>query len=189
MATTKRDAICTAALELFAEQGVDATSTREIAQQADTAEGNIYRHFAGKDDLVRALFEQCASRFHDVLAHTAESVSDPRQRLHRLVEGIFAFADAHPTMFAYLASVHQGVLQRIEMDQEPLPMQLFTETLRGGMDAGQFRTVPPVLATGWIVGMAQRSIVLHRSGLLEMPRAAMAEATADAAFRLLAPET
>lgn len=187
MAATKRDAICEAALALFAEQGVDATSTREIAERADTAEGNIYRHFDGKDDLVRCLFEECARRFHAVLARTAEATSDPRERLRGLVEGIFAFADEHPQAYAYLLSVHQSVLQRLELDREPLPMQLFTETLRAGIEAGQFRPVPPVLATGWIVGLAQRSIALHRSGLPSMPLSEVMETTADAALRLLAP--
>ncbi len=189
MAATKRDAIRDAALALFAEKGVDATSTREIAERADTAEGNIYRHFKGKDDLVRSLFEECARQFHEVLTRTAESASEPRERLRRLVEGIFAFADEHPQAFAYLLSIHQNVLQRIELEREPLPMQLFTETLRAGIEAGQFRAVPPVLATGWIVGMTQRAIVLHRSGLPSMPLPDVMETTTDAALRLLAPGT
>lgn len=187
MAPTKRDAICEAALGLFAEKGVDATSTREIAQQADTAEGNIYRHFEGKDDIVRYLFEEGASQFHDVLARSAESVSDPRERLRRMVKGIFTFAEAHPQAFAYLLSVHRSVLQRIDTSREPLPMRLFTETLRAGIEVGQFRAVPPALATGWIVGMTQRAIVLHQSGLVSTPRADMVETTVDAVLRLLAP--
>lgn len=189
MSSTKRDAIRKAALALFAEKGVDATSTREIAERADTAEGNIYRHFEGKDDLVRCLFEECAHQFHEVLARTAESASDPRERLQRLVEGIFAFASEHSQAFAYLLSAHESVLQRVELDREPLPMQLFTETLRAGIEAGQFRPVSPVLATGWIVGLTQRAIVLHRSGLPSMSLTDAMEATTDAALRLVAPSS
>lgn len=38
MADTKRDALCTAALELFAEQGAESTNIQEIAERA----GGIY---------------------------------------------------------------------------------------------------------------------------------------------------
>lgn len=188
MATTKRDAICEAALELFAQQGVDATSTREIAQRADTAEGNIYRHFEGKDDLVRCIFEMCAHQFHDILARQSRSATEPVEQLRQLISGIFAFAEEYPQAFTYLQSVHQGVLRRIDLQSEPLPMQLFTETLRAGIEAGSFRPVPPVLATGWIVGLVQRTITLMQSGLLSIPREEIVEQTREAALQLVRAE-
>ena len=188
MAPTKRDAIIDAALDLFAEKGVDATSTREITERAETAEGTLYRHFDGKDDLVRSLFEESASLFHDVLAHSAATAANPREQLEAMVRGIFTFAEEHPAAFTYLLSVHEGVLARVDTSHEPLPMQLFTGTLRAGTASGVFRDVPPVLATGWIVGLAQRAIVLQGSDLLSASRDEAADQTVDAALRLVDAE-
>lgn len=189
MTRTKQDAIRQAALELFSKKGVDATSTREIAKRADTAEGNIYRHFDGKDDLVSTLFEECAAQLHDMLIREIDDVSNPADRLRRMVEGIFTFAEEQPRAFEYLLSVHQHVLERIDLDGEPLPMQLFTETLQSGMETGQFRRLSPVLAAGWIVGMTQRSILLQGTRLVSLPRSEIVSATVDAAMRLVKLET
>lgn len=44
-----------AAYALFLEQGYSAMSMRQIAEQADTALGGIYNHFAGKDEIFQEL--------------------------------------------------------------------------------------------------------------------------------------
>lgn len=187
MPDSKRADIEEAALHLFADQGVDGTSIRQIADRAGTAEGNIYRHFSGKDELVRAIFEACASRFHEVLRREADAHSEPPERLEGLIAGIFVFAAEHPTEFDYLVSIHRHVLGRIDMQREPLPLRLFSTAIQDGIDHGLFRAVDPTLAAGWIVGMSQRAISLQEAGLVSANRAKMVEETAAAAERLLRP--
>lgn len=50
-----RQAIESAAYELFLEQGYSATSMRQIAQRAGMAVGGIYNHFASKDLIFEAI--------------------------------------------------------------------------------------------------------------------------------------
>src|SRR5258707_665010 len=45
-----------AALDLFAEKGVDGVSIAEIAQAAGVSQGALYRHHPSKEDLAWALF-------------------------------------------------------------------------------------------------------------------------------------
>jgi AcrR family transcriptional regulator len=45
------------ALELFAEQGYDKTSLREIAERLDVTKAALYYHFKSKEDIVRSLVE------------------------------------------------------------------------------------------------------------------------------------
>lgn len=52
------DAILDAAIALIAEQGVDETSTAEIAARAHTGKDTIYRRWAHKEDLVRAALDR-----------------------------------------------------------------------------------------------------------------------------------
>lgn len=187
MASPKRDAICDAALELFARQGIESTTTREIAERAGAAEGTIYRHFQTKDELVDWLFDACADRFAEVLRASVEEETAPRPRLRRLIRGVFDFADQHPTAFTYLLSVHHtGLLERRR--EPPPPMRLFVETLRDGVQQGSFRPLSPALATGWIVAMAQRAVVFAASDLVSDTRAEVVEQTVAAALRLVDAE-
>jgi AcrR family transcriptional regulator len=45
------------ALELFAEQGYEKTSLREIAERLDVTKAALYYHFKSKEDIVRSLVE------------------------------------------------------------------------------------------------------------------------------------
>jgi len=53
-----RQHILDTALTLFAEQGYQKTTLREIATRADVSLGLTYRYFARKEELVAALYEQ-----------------------------------------------------------------------------------------------------------------------------------
>jgi TetR/AcrR family transcriptional regulator, cholesterol catabolism regulator len=187
--TTKKEAILDAALALFAEKGIDATTTREIAERADTAEGNLYRHFEGKDDLARTLFETTARRFADVLKAEAGDEDDPAARLDALIRGIFTFGESHAEAFAFLLASHPS---HIPKDRDlllgPYPMRLFVETIVRGVSQGAFRAMDPVLATGWIVAMAQRAVLLARMGLLAHDREHIIGETVEASRRILTPD-
>src|SRR5216110_1198663 len=50
------------ALELFAEQGYDATSLREIAERLGVTKAALYYHFKSKEDIVRSFSEDHFSR-------------------------------------------------------------------------------------------------------------------------------
>jgi AcrR family transcriptional regulator len=69
-----RERIRAVALELFAEQGYEKTSLREIAERLGVTKAALYYHFKSKEDIV-------ASLFHDV---------------QQEVEKIIAWGDARP---------------------------------------------------------------------------------------------
>lgn len=56
------------ALELFAAQGVAATSTRQISARMGTTVAALYYYFRSKDELVRVLVEPFFTRRDDLLA-------------------------------------------------------------------------------------------------------------------------
>lgn len=53
-----RRQILDTALDLFSHRGYGATSIRDIAQGAGLSTGNVYHHFADKEDIYNALFEE-----------------------------------------------------------------------------------------------------------------------------------
>lgn len=58
----REHALISAAAKLFASRGYDAATTREIALEANCAEGLIHRYFRGKSGLLMALIQSRASR-------------------------------------------------------------------------------------------------------------------------------
>jgi len=53
--TDKKEKILKTALELFANEGVNATSTNKIAKNANVSEGLIFKHFNNKKGLLDAI--------------------------------------------------------------------------------------------------------------------------------------
>ncbi|MDT0321142.1 TetR/AcrR family transcriptional regulator [Streptomyces millisiae] len=52
-----RQRIQEVALELFAEQGYEKTSLREIAERLDVTKAALYYHFKTKEDIISSIFE------------------------------------------------------------------------------------------------------------------------------------
>lgn len=80
-----RQRLARAALELFTTQGFHPTTTPQIARKAGIAEGTIYRHYAGKQQLLNELYRG-AARWATQLVRAADTTATPRERLTHLAE-------------------------------------------------------------------------------------------------------
>ena len=80
-----------AARELFAARGYAGVSMEQVCARAEVTRGALYHHFAGKDDLFRAVCENAAGTLTDQVIEAARSYPDAWSRLR---EGCRAFLDA-----------------------------------------------------------------------------------------------
>jgi AcrR family transcriptional regulator len=71
-ATRNRSSLLAAAVEVFAEQGVDAP-VAAIAQRAGLGKGTVFRHFPTKDDLIAAIVLDRVTRLTELAAELAEA--------------------------------------------------------------------------------------------------------------------
>jgi AcrR family transcriptional regulator len=72
-----RAAIRQTALRLFTSQGYEATSMRQIAEALDIKKASLYYHFAGKEDILRSLFDQRGAEAEQLLEWIAEQPRNP----------------------------------------------------------------------------------------------------------------
>jgi AcrR family transcriptional regulator len=70
-----------AAARLFAEKGYGATSMRDIAGAVGMLPGSLYYHFASKEELLVAVYEEGVRRIKAALAPALARPGDPWQRL------------------------------------------------------------------------------------------------------------
>lgn len=82
-----------AALDVFSEKGVDATTVEDITDKADLGKGTLYRHFADKDEVVFTLIE-------DAIEHLIERLRTYPDEPETLEDVLEHFLNAHYDFFA-----------------------------------------------------------------------------------------
>ncbi len=83
------------AVQLFAEQGYEKTSLREIAERLDVTKAALYYHFKSKEDIVRSLVEDYFGQIDDLIswARTQPGTADTRGAILRRFVAIVADGD------------------------------------------------------------------------------------------------
>ncbi|MEU6406903.1 helix-turn-helix domain-containing protein [Streptomyces sp. NPDC046985] len=88
-----RQRIQDVALELFAEQGYEKTSLREIAERLDVTKAALYYHFRTKEEIVFSLFEDLTQPIEDLIEwgraqpHTLETKQEIVRRYGEALDG------------------------------------------------------------------------------------------------------
>ncbi|MFI0077340.1 TetR/AcrR family transcriptional regulator [Streptomyces sp. NPDC017227] len=88
-----RQRIQDVALELFAEQGYEKTSLREIAESLDVTKAALYYHFKTKEEILVSIFEDLTRPIQDLIAwgreqpHTLETKREALRRYGEVLAG------------------------------------------------------------------------------------------------------
>ena len=84
MADDTRTRIQAVALELFTEQGYDATSLREIAERLGVTKAALYYHFKSKEEIVESMMADHLVRLEELLKEYAGQPITHERRLEFL---------------------------------------------------------------------------------------------------------
>nr|WP_320115202.1 TetR/AcrR family transcriptional regulator [uncultured Desulfuromonas sp.] len=98
----KRDALLKAALKLFAQKGIDTTTTALIAQKAGVANGTLFNYFSTKEDLVHALFFEVVEDIERNVFNTDQPQENPLERIHGFLTGLIRYLNKHHDIFKFL---------------------------------------------------------------------------------------
>lgn len=108
-----RGRIQAVALYLFAEQGYDKTSLREIAERLGVTKAALYYHFKSKEDIVRSLFDDYARDVDELIAWGSDQPPTAQTRrglLDRYIDivvqraGVFRFLETNKAAIQNLES-------------------------------------------------------------------------------------
>ena len=94
-----RQAILTAASELFLEGGLEGFSLRGVAERVGYSATTVYLYFDNKDDLLFAVSLEGFEAFGQALKDAYETTADPLARIGAIGRAYVAFGAAYPAHY------------------------------------------------------------------------------------------
>jgi AcrR family transcriptional regulator len=135
-----RSALVDAAISLFEERGIDATSTDDIAAAVGLSRATFFNYFPYKE----AILVEIGARFVAGIAAQAamHRRRSPRQALYDLADAVAAIAAEHPGVVAYVArEMTHPEPERREYAEERMQYPMLYEALLGQLGhAGMLRS-------------------------------------------------
>jgi TetR/AcrR family transcriptional regulator, repressor of fatR-cypB operon len=107
-ASDKREAMLSAALELFALKGYHGTTVPEIAELARVGAGTVYRYFDNKEALVNELFRHWKGKLFAALMNDFPAEAPARVQFHTVWTRLAEFASKHARALDFLELHHHG---------------------------------------------------------------------------------
>jgi AcrR family transcriptional regulator len=149
----KREAIMSAALDLFVERGFFGTAVPEIAEHAAVGAGTIYRYFESKEALVNAIYRGEKMRFAAGVIENFPAPRNAREQFRMLWTRMAKFAVANPKSFVFLELHHHArYLDAESQAVEHRLTELFTNIVTSAQARGELKAGPPRLLMGIVMG-------------------------------------
>lgn len=148
-----RQRIQDVALELFAEQGYEKTSLREISERLDVTKAALYYHFKTKEDILASIFDDLNRPVEELIEWgrgQPHSLETKKEILRRYSEALTAAAPLFQFMQENQATVRElsigktikdrivGLVDLIREPDAPLADQVRCFTALFTMHAGMF---------------------------------------------------
>lgn len=150
-----RDRILRAALRLFAAQGFDGTTTRDLAQAAGVAEGTLFRHFPNKKAI---LIEVATNGWVDILTDLLTELSEMgsykavAQVMRRRMWNMHKNVDLMRVCFME-AQFHPDLRDRVQIEVIAKMTDVGEAFFQTAMDKGIYRQMDVKLVAKVFLGM------------------------------------
>ena len=153
--TETRTRILKSALKLFAQNGYDGTSTRDLAEHAKVAEGTLFRHFANKKAILIEIATQgWIEILTDLLTELSEmgSYQAVAQVMRRRMLHLHQNADMLKVCFLE-AQFHPDLREHIQLEVINKMTDVAEAFFQTAMDRGVYRQMNPKLVARVFLGM------------------------------------
>jgi AcrR family transcriptional regulator len=112
--------IVASARELAEAEGWDAVTTRRLAERIEYSQPVLYSHFAGKDEIVRAVALDGFAEMADALRRAVPAGSSPRAAVRAVAGAYVEYARCHPAVYDAMFQLDAGLVFGAEQTPEPL---------------------------------------------------------------------
>ncbi|MCW2788415.1 MAG: TetR family transcriptional regulator [Aeromicrobium sp.] len=181
MTTTRREQILDTAATLFAERGFHGVSVHDIGGACGLSGPALYKHFAGKDDVLAQSLTSISERLLAEGRARAEVAAGPDEALAALIDWHIEFALGHPALiviqereWANLAADGRREVRTLQLAYIDIWVDTLRQ-LRGDLDATEARAAAQ--ATFGLLNSTPHSARISeaqmRSRLSRMARAAL----------------
>lgn len=139
----RRPEIVNAALKIIGGSGVRALTVAAIAREAGMTEMNLYRHFAGKDEILLAVGERVGEEIMDRAAAIAGGRKEPLAKLKAIFDSHISAVSTTPGIPRFVLSeeIHLGhpELARQMANRLGRYVEILSGIVSAGIAEGRFR--------------------------------------------------
>jgi AcrR family transcriptional regulator len=130
-ARANRQLLIATAKRLFAELGVATTTMKQIASAAGVGKGTLYRHFADKGELCRALIREDVAVFQERVGALLSDRQTPSamKRLEILIAERIHLAERHLPLFTAIEEAMSGVQEQARRFRGPFTAWTHTQVV------------------------------------------------------------
>lgn len=182
----RRHEIVAAAAQVFAEKGYANTTTKELAEAADMAEGTLYNYFDGKREILLAILQETRAPFDDLLQNALDLQS--RTDFINIVEtGLNIFISQIDFTRTLLAEiwVDNVIFENFIAGRMRHIGQSVQTFIEHGIETGTFRPLDPEIATLMVLGSISALIIPVLRGAKPVPSPQACHEMAETAVDLL----
>ncbi len=173
------------AIKLFASRGVTGITIKDIATEAGCAEGALYRHYSGKEELAWSLFKREVEAFGARVLDLWKGSGSIVKKLEDGIQFFYNFFDEDPNLFSFiLLSQHNFPLKR-HVKKQLNPETLVLEFVEEAKRSGQFKIEDTRLCAAMLLGLVLEPATLVAEKKLKGPLSRYAPEVSKAALRLL----
>lgn len=156
------------ATRLFAEQGYETTTLRDVADAVGVSRSSLYHYVSSKEDLLAMLVEQWSRGLADSLtALHARTDLSPEQKLRELAELIVRQRAESPDQFRVLDQVEPLLSEPLRTQHREARRDVLAElsgVIEEGITSGDFKPLDPRIAALSVLGMCNWVAWWYRPG-------------------------
>lgn len=159
----RRRQIVQATLEIVGEKGLSGLTTAEIGRRVGVAEATVFKHFAGKAEILREVTRTFHARLQDLVQEITRRPSPAPHKLENLLRCHLEALRQNPgiprMIFAENLHLHDAVIRENIRRALAGVRQVVGSIVTQGMQEGAFRRdIDPEMAATCYIGLVQTTI-------------------------------
>lgn len=159
-----REQVLAVAVQLFNEQGYDATSVADVAARLGLTKSALYHHFASKEELLRLALDAALDALEDVLDRALAAPGTASDHLREVVRGaVQVLIDRQPAVTLLLRVRGNTAVEQEALRRRRVFDQRVTTLVREAQREGLVRAdIDAAVATRLVFGMVNSLVEWYR---------------------------